>query len=184
MDETREERKERVAIPNRAVRRRATRSSDSARNNTHKDKHTRTSDEAELVHVEEELAAHAEPFVNVVRSVQVRVVHEALPPHRGARLLEVDAHDNEELALVEHLEATQPQRVLTARVNVVDRAWPDDDDEAVVRTAEDPVHTRARLVNVVCHVARQRQLVDEQGGRRDGRDVLDPDVIDLGGEVP
>ena len=49
---------------------------------------------AELVDLEQELAADAQPLVDPVALVEVRVVDQALPADRRARLLEIDAHDD------------------------------------------------------------------------------------------
>ena len=38
-----------------------------------------------------------ENLVDVVRAIEVGVIDEALPAHGGARLLEVDTHDDDQL---------------------------------------------------------------------------------------
>src|SRR5690606_21630165 len=53
-----------------------------------------------LVHVEEQATREAQAFVNPKTVVETRIVDEALPTHRSARLLEVDPHDDEQLASV------------------------------------------------------------------------------------
>ena len=50
--------------------------------------------QAQARHVEKQLAADTEPGVDVERAVEVGVVEQALPPECGARLFEVDAHDD------------------------------------------------------------------------------------------
>jgi hypothetical protein len=47
---------------------------------------------AQAVDVDQQLARDAQAFVDAVALVQVGVVDQALPAHRGARLLEVHAH--------------------------------------------------------------------------------------------
>jgi hypothetical protein len=47
----------------------------------------------------QELPRQAEAELHVVGAVQMRIVDEPLPPDGGARLLEVDAHHDEDLGL-------------------------------------------------------------------------------------
>ena len=60
---------------------------------------------------------------NVVGAVQMRVVDEALPADRGARLLEVGAHDHRSSAVASR-SLREPGRVVEAGLRVVDRAGP------------------------------------------------------------
>src|SRR5688572_13677913 len=53
---------------------------------------------AALVEVEQKLARDAQALVDAEATVEVRVVDEAFPADGGARLLEIHAHDDEELA--------------------------------------------------------------------------------------
>ena len=76
-------------------------------------------------------------FVDGEAAVEVRVVDVALPADRRARLLEVGAHDDEQIVLQLGRHRLQAQRVLDRLVVVVDRARPDDDDEPVVAAVQD-----------------------------------------------
>jgi hypothetical protein len=88
----------------------------------------------------------AQALVDLVRPVEIRIVHQPLPADGGARLLEVHAHDDNQVLpeLVLHLE--QAPRVLEPRFGIVNRARPDDDDHPVVRSVEDAVNRLARVV--------------------------------------
>ena len=55
--------------------------------------------EAEVDHLEQQFAGHAQAGVDVAGAVQVRVVDQALPAGRRPRLLEVDAHHDQQPVL-------------------------------------------------------------------------------------
>lgn len=55
--------------------------------------------QAELVDLGEQFARDAQSLVDVEGAVEVRVVDQALPSDRRARLLEVDAHDDEQVVV-------------------------------------------------------------------------------------
>ena len=82
--------------------------------------------------VDEQLAADAQALVDLEAVVDVRVVDEALPPDSGARLLQVRAHDDQQLAAVLLLQRQQPVAVLERGRGVVDRARADDHQQPVV----------------------------------------------------
>ena len=52
------------------------------------------------------------------------VVDQPFPAHRGAGLLEVDAHDNENILSDLIRERLQACGVIKCRLRIVDRAWP------------------------------------------------------------
>ncbi len=67
----------------------------------------------EVVDVEQQLARQPQPLVDVKALVEVRIVDEPLPADRGARLLEVGAHHDDQLvgvALGERLSAARRSR--------------------------------------------------------------------------
>src|SRR5207247_9601146 len=93
--------------------------------------------EAELDQVEQEPTREAEALVDGEGAVEVRIVEEPLPADRRARLLEVDAHHDAEVAaeLVGH--PLQAVRVVEPGHRVVDGARADDDQQAVVLATQD-----------------------------------------------
>jgi cobaltochelatase CobN len=98
-----------------------------------------------LVDLEEELARQAQALVHVEGLVEARVVDEALPAHRRARLLEVHAHHDGEVVLQALALFLQALRVLDRRAVVVDRARAHHHQQPVVRAAQDVVHGLAAL---------------------------------------
>jgi hypothetical protein len=92
----------------------------------------------QLPHVDEETAGELESGADVVATVQVRVVDQSLPAHRGARFLEVAAHDHEQVVLEFAGEGRQELGVLEARPGVVDGAGADDHEQPRILAAQDP----------------------------------------------
>src|SRR6185369_13725554 len=99
--------------------------------------------EAELVHVAQELARPLHADVDAEGVVHEGVVDEPLPPERGARLLEVHAHHEDERLLDLVGERAQPPRVVEPGDGIVDRAGPDDHEEARVAAVEDRLERAA-----------------------------------------
>src|SRR5207245_190561 len=78
------------------------------------------------------------------RPAEMRIVDETLPAHRGARLLEIDAHHDTEIARVLVGQDAQAPPVVERGGRVVDRARSDDHDEPVVLASEDAADVAAR----------------------------------------
>ena len=93
--------------------------------------------QAQARHVEKQLAADTEPGVDVERAVEVGVVEQALPPECGARLFEVDAHDDVQIVPQFFGLGGQPAGVVHRRFRIVHRARTDYDDQTIVVTVED-----------------------------------------------
>ena len=100
--------------------------------------------QAEIVDVEQQRAGEAQAVVDVEAAVEVGVVDQALPADGGARLLEIDAHDDLEPVAEAFAERGEAAGVVERGVGIVDGAGADDDDEAVVGAVEDVVEGVAR----------------------------------------
>src|SRR5207249_8378457 len=92
--------------------------------------------------VEEKVPSLAQPLVDREAAVEPRVVDEALPADGRARLLEVHAHDDADLARVLIRELLEPAPVLERGVGIVDRARPDHEEEPIVFAAQHARHFR------------------------------------------
>ena len=75
-------------------------------------------------------------------AVERRVVDQALPADRRARLLEVDAHHDEQVVAEVLGHAREALRVVERRDRVVDRAGPDHHEQPVVLAREDAGRSR------------------------------------------
>lgn len=120
--------------------------------------------------VDEELPAHAEALIDVEAVVDVRVVDQALPPDRGAGLLEVRAHHDQQLVLVLLLLLQQHVAVLQGRVRVVDRARADDNEQPPLRIGaiDDVGSLLATLENSALRLLGLGDLMLQEIGRGEG----------------
>ena len=134
---------------------------------------------AHLVEVEQQLAGDAQALVDLEAAVQVRVVDQALPADGRARLLEVDAHDDEHVLAQALAHFLEPAGVLLRRVDVVDRAGADDRDNAVVGAVEDAVDRLSGLKGVLRRRFRDRKLVQQLSRRSQLFDLDDAQVVGL-----
>jgi hypothetical protein len=114
-----------------------------------------------------------EAGVHVARAVEVRVVDEALPPRRGAGLLEVDPHRDAEVLLELARPCPQPARVVEGRLGVVHAAGTDDHEQAIVLAADDLRDLRAPAEHDLRVLLAQRQVVEELRRRHQRHDVGD-----------
>src|SRR5690606_18830173 len=127
--------------------------------------------------VAEEAAREVEALVDLEASVEEGIVDEALPADRGARLLEVGAHYDEELVAVSVTELGEPIRVVERGDRVVHRAGADHDDEAIVPTVHDVRDLPAGADDEFFALGVERELLDEDRRGDEGTDVIDVDVV-------
>src|SRR3989442_3763583 len=92
---------------------------------------------AELDQVEQQPAREAEALVDGEGAVEVRIVDESLPADRRARLLEVDAHHETEVAAELVGRLLQTARVVEPGRLIVDGAGADYDEQAVFLARHD-----------------------------------------------
>ena len=130
----------------------------------------------ELDHGQEQAARPAQARVHVARVVEVRVVDHPLPPRRRARLLEVDAHHDQEVFFELPRLLRKAARVVARRLGVVNGARADDHEEPVVLAVEDRRHLLAAADHELRPGRGQRQLVDELRRARQRLDLVDPAV--------
>ena len=88
--------------------------------------------------------ASAQAVVDVEAAVEIGVVDQALPADGGARLLEIDAHDDLEPVAEALAERDEAAGVVEGGGGIVDGAGADDDGEAVIGAVEDVVQGVAR----------------------------------------
>jgi hypothetical protein len=87
--------------------------------------------------VAEELAGDAQTLVDLERLINVGVVDQALPADSCARLLEVGAHDDAEVALQLVGDLDKARAVFDGGLGVVHGARADNDEEAVIALLDD-----------------------------------------------
>ncbi len=94
----------------------------------------------------------------------MRIVDETLPAGRRARLLEVDAHRDQQVVLVAAGLLAQPPRVLERGVDVVHAAGADDDEQAVVGAVEDRLDDLAAAQHDIGQCGLEREALEHVGG--------------------
>ena len=119
----------------------------------------------------------------VIAAVQVGIVDEALPADRRPGLLEIDAHHDQDV--VAHLigQGPQPPGVLHRGGRIVDRAWPDDDEQPGVFPAEDTLDLPSGGEDMPRNRVGQRQPPEDLGGRRERSKVMNVQVARCGHRV-
>src|SRR3989475_4697102 len=120
---------------------------------------------AELDQVEQQPAREAEALVDGEGAVEVRIVDESLPADRRARLLEVDAHHETEVAAELVGRLLQTARVVEPGRWIVDGAGADDDEQAVVLAGQDANDLLAGAADDERAQLHQRQLLEEKRPR-------------------
>ena len=118
-------------------------------------------------HIEQQGAGAFQPLVDREAAVQVRVVDVALPAHRGARLLEIDPHHDQQVLAQRVGLCFQPARIVERLLVIVDRAGSDDDQQAVVLAVQ---HARdlgaAGLDQRLCRFRCRQPFLQQRGGQQ------------------
>ena len=133
--------------------------------------------DAVLGEVEQQLARLAQALLDVERVVHVGVVDQPLPADRGARLLEINAHEEQHRALDALGESAQPHRVLARRRRVVDRTRAHDHEYPRVLAVQDPSHGAAAAIDEFFRRRRQWQRLLDLLRRRQDLAREDVDVL-------
>jgi hypothetical protein len=53
--------------------------------------------QADFIDIQQQLAGQAQTFIDIITLVQMRIVDQPLPAHRGARLFKIHPHDDDEI---------------------------------------------------------------------------------------
>ncbi|MFW0768964.1 hypothetical protein ACLRGH_02915 [Arthrobacter koreensis] len=112
--------------------------------------------------------------LDVMAAVQVRVIDQALPAHRCARLLEVGPQHNEQVLTVLLRHGGQTPGVVQAGVRIVDGAGSDDDEQAVVNAVEHCADCFASLAHGSRQLRRKRQFSQQLLRRRQRTEFAHP----------
>ena len=120
--------------------------------------------------VDEQLPADAQTLVDIEAVVDIRVVDQTLPADRGARLLEVGAHHDQQLVLVLFLLLQQQIAVFEGGLGIVDRTRADDDQQPLllIGAMDDGDGLITALEHGLFGLGGLRNLVLEKVGRRKG----------------
>ena len=132
--------------------------------------------EAEGDDVEQEPPGHPQAPVHVVGAVHAGVVDEPLPARHRARLLEVDAHDDQELIGQRLAQRGQLARVVQPGGRIVHRAGTGDHEEAVVLAVQHRAHLSPGPFDHVRLGGPERQFIQQRRGREQRLVAQDPGI--------
>ncbi len=100
--------------------------------------------------------------MHVIAAIEVRIVGQALPAHRGARFFHVGAHDQQQFVVDLTAQVRQAIGVFQRGAGIVDRARPDDHEQALVAAFENGANGLAVAVHLLGEVTGQWHLLLEQ----------------------
>src|SRR6476661_5089058 len=135
--------------------------------------------QAKIGKIGEELTREAQPFVDAVRTVQIRVVDQALPAYDGPWLFEVHPHDDENSVVDIVRQLSQALRVVDGSLRVVDRAGTNDGEKARVAAVENRFNRTSRTCDTFATARRDRNLLGKDRRGQERADAADPQVIGL-----
>ena len=124
--------------------------------------------QAQFQHIEQQGARHFQPVVDGVAVVHVGVVDVPLPADGGARLFEVDTHEDQQVLAKFVGVDLELARVLHGLGMVVDGAGANDHEQAVILTVQDAGHRGAAVFHQLGGGVGGGQPFLQQG-RRDQR---------------
>ncbi len=118
--------------------------------------------QAGVEHLQQQLAGDPQAGVDVAGVVEVGIVDQPLPPGRRPRLLEVDPHHDQQLAVQLARLGAEPPGVVECRFRVVDAAGADHDHQPLVLAAEDVDHFLAPFHHLGFARLAERQLLQQR----------------------
>ena len=131
----------------------------------------------EIVDVEQQLAREPQALVDVEALVQVGVVDEPLPADRRARLLEVGAHDDDQVIGIARGETRQPFAIFERRGRVVDGTGSGDDDQPRVLALQRVGNRRPRCRDDVGRPFADRDLLVKDRRRDQRAHLPDAEIV-------
>jgi len=132
-----------------------------------------------VVQVQQQFARHAQATVDVVGAVQLGVVDQALPTHRGARFFKIHAHHHQQLTGQRVAQRLQAGGILQGGLGVVDRARANHHQQAVVFAAQQAGDVAAGGVDQLGGGIRDGQFVEVGNRGQEFFDFPDTDVVSL-----
>ncbi len=98
-----------------------------------------------VVEIQQQFATQAQAVVDLAAVVEVGVVDQPLPAHSGARLLEIDPHHDLELIFELVTQRLEALAVFQRRDRIVDGAWANHHQQAIIVTGQNAVNGLARF---------------------------------------
>lgn len=134
--------------------------------------------QAHLGQVQQQAAPDVQAILDFEGVVQVRIVDQALPAHGGTRLLEVHAHHQEQGVGDLFRQRLEPLGVLVRRLEVVNGAGANHQEQTVVLAVEDVAYHLAAVADGLQGGVTERHLAFELLGSDQGFVGSNVQVVD------
>ena len=128
--------------------------------------------------LEEEFAREAQAGGKVAGIIHPRVVDQPLPPDGGARFLEVDAHENTNRVGQFTAQGGQAAGVIEGAFRIVDRAGPDNGEQARVAPVQNGLRFGASFGHRLERSAADGQLFFDRLGCNEALEATNPRVFE------
>ncbi len=128
--------------------------------------------------IEQKVSRQPQAIVDLVRLIEMRIVDQPFPAHRGARLLEVHPHYDVQLARKFGDRSLQQPGILPRCPGVVDRARPHHHQQPAVFARQDVADAGARLMHGGGRTLGHRHLFFEEHRRKHNFGPLYAEIID------
>ena len=124
----------------------------------------RSGGQAEPQHVGKHLASHEHALANIELAVKIRIVDQTLPTDRGARLLEIHAHDDDQTIIKLLLDGGKPLRILVRSLRIMNRTRADDGQQTIVTAMQHVTNLLTGLQHQIAHLVRERKFLKKISG--------------------
>ena len=111
-----------------------------------------------IKHTEQGVAGQQQTFLDIAGAVDVRIVDQTLPTDRGARLLEVHAHHNQQFTAQLVLQSGKTAGVIKRSRRIVHGTGADNHQQTVVLAIQASANLIARIGDDLLGLFAQRQL--------------------------
>ena len=132
---------------------------------------------AEIGKVGQERTREAQPFVDPVGTVQIRIVDETFPAYDGPWLFEVHPHDDEDSIADVDRQLLKTLRVFDCGLRVVDRAGADDGKQPRVAAVEYGFDRASRSGYAFFAARGDRNLLEQYRRGQQRPDAADSKVV-------
>ena len=136
----------------------------------------------QLCQRQQQLTGGVQPIVDGEAAIHVRIVDQALPADRGAGLLEVDAHHDDEVVSQAVGLGAKASPVFLGRRRIVGGAGPDHHHQSVVPEIQHVADLVAGRPHEIRPLLRERLLLEQDRGRNQRLQALDAQIAGAAGD--
>ena len=134
---------------------------------------------AAIVQIEQQLARHAQAVVNIKAAVEIGIIKQPLPAHRGARLFKIDAHHDFQTILITRAQGQQTLGIFMRRFNIVNRTGANYHQQTAIFAGKHLMNGIAAALRGGGGVGGNRILLQQRHRRQQLADILDAQIVGL-----